>query len=225
MVEGTNVVERQKEIISVMRTILDNFIIAAKNISREVVRARYSHLSNEHFEQIQGKRLLCTGFGLAFESALKKKGIPCKHLFIYHEPFVLDGFSKKHHTGKAVGFNKRYMSLVKENKLIEAEKEVSDYALGVGNRYTAKRRHVHCVVEVSVGRDDLLVDPTVGLSYGCTKEDLIRGADVFKSYLYLDQVDYLMSNIHIGMPSLFYTTSCFWRSVYHISAHEKSISW
>lgn len=216
--------EKQKEIIDTMWAILDRYLIAPKGMTDEVIRKRYSGLSDTEFSELRGRRLLCTGFALALENALKKKGIPCRHLFVYQEPFVLDGLSKNDHTGKAVDFNKRYLSLVKAGRLEDAEKEVSALVVDIRDRHSV-RRHVHCVVEVTIGNQDLMVDPTAGLFYNLTKEELIRGADIFKSYLYFDQIDYLLSNIHVGMTSLIYTTHLFWRNVYHISSFEKSIGW
>lgn len=209
-----------KRLIELLHGILDNVLIGESHFSADFMCNRYSYLSNADYASIKSnERLICGGLAEKYLASVKSMGIVAQQLFLWHEPFVFDPEKaewlrpSKFNPERKTGFNEQYMSCIAKKDFVGAEQVASDLVMEIQDRYKTIR-HGHTLVEVLIGKERFVADPTIGILYVAGKEDLLRGKYFYESFRYLDQYKYLKTNIHRGLSTLFFSTPLFWRNIY-----------
>jgi hypothetical protein len=171
----------------------------------------YYHYLNKKFKEDDLKNVsTCQLIALELKKILKEKhDIDADYLFIYNNPLTINFEYNK------LMFNYEYLKLVKQRWFEKAEDFVEKNTV-LFERYK-KQRYTHAMLEVLIGKEKYVIDPTCGIVYETGKEDLIRGIGVYESLLANNQCDFLMKSIQRGQYTNIYSTIKYWRNVYHIS--------
>lgn len=196
------------KIITIMQTFSSSILIGKRGDPSEIIElygmSKIQELYDISEEVLatyfrEDRILLCGGIAYAVVDLLKKEGIDAKFIFLRHRTLSDFNFS----LGKP--FIKAIVSKDRE-EIVRFE--------GNLKVIPEDRSGTHAVIEVSLKEGKYIIDPTTALFYNSTKEDLLKGINVYDSYLFRDQYKYLNQSKHMCRGIfLWYATEVFWKNV------------
>ena len=196
----------EQELVDHIQKINSEIFFARDEKSLETEFTYYSYLPNLDKLKKTNSYGSCGNAALLLKTSLKEKfNIEADYVGVYFKPiknfysdnFVSDEFLSSILKNQEENFLKKHD--IEENEIYE------------NNRWT------HALLEINVGNEKRIIDPTVGIYYGVSKEDLLRGNfNLIELLTNFNQFEYLKNSIHKNSLVYFYMSHMFWRNVYHL---------
>jgi len=198
----------ENKIIQELQVLIDKSLFCADNTASAL--AYYSYLNKEDVISRMSNVTSCQKIVYELQKILKEKhDIDTQFLFLYSDPFAIN-FNHREFM-----FNLEYLKVVKRKKQNEIN-EFIEKNITILPRYD-NVRFTHAMLEVLIGKEKCVIDPTCGIFYSFGKEDLLRGQGIYESLQRFKQIDFLKKSIQRGHFTLYYSTVKYWKSVYHVS--------